>query len=134
IVYSAHTTGSPDAGRLIVPRPPALPHEISLVTTSRLVRTFLVALVFVLSAAAALAAASPAGAVTTKCGNAVLLDWYDNGRIDKLYPLNCYEEAIDGIPPDIRDYADAADVITRALQAALHNNLGTGGCDPSADG
>jgi hypothetical protein len=103
------------------------------VTTSRLVRTFLVTLVLVLSTAAALAAASPAGAVT-KCGKAVLADWFDNGRIDKLYPLNCYEEAIDGIPPDLRDYADAEDVITRALQAALHGNLGVGSCDPSADG
>ena len=102
-------------------------------TTSRLVRTFLVTLVLVLSAAAALGAASPAGAVT-KCGKAVLADWFDNGRIDKLYPLNCYEEAIDGIPPDLRDYADAEDVITRALQAALHGDLGAGSCDPSADG
>ena len=28
----------------------------------------------------------------------VLNDWYDNGRIDRLYPLHCYEEAIDAHP------------------------------------
>ena len=53
----------------------------------------------------------------------MLADWFDNGRIDRLYPLNCYEEAIDAIPDDLRDYADAEDVITRALQAALRGEL-----------
>ncbi len=47
----------------------------------------------------------------------MLADWFDNGRIDRLYPLNCYEEAIDAIPADLRDYADAEEIITRALQA-----------------
>ena len=94
---------------------------------------FLVALVLVLSAVASLSFASAAGAAT-KCGQKVLADWYDNGRIDKLYPLNCYEEAIDAIPDDIGPYVDAEDVITRALQGAMRNELGPAGCDPSADG
>jgi len=89
------------------------------------------ALVVLVLGVLALGAASPAGAATP-CGKKVLGDWFDNGRIDRLYPLNCYEEAIDAIPPDIRDYADAQDVITRALQAALHNKLAPGGADPSA--
>jgi hypothetical protein len=92
-----------------------------------------VALVAALCAFAALSVASTAGAAT-KCGQQVLADWYDNGRIDKLYPLNCYEEAIDAIPDDIGPYVDAEEVITRALQGALRGNLATGGCDPSADG
>ncbi len=83
-----------------------------------------------LSAFAALASAPPASAATA-CGKKVLADWFDNGRIDRLYPLNCYEEAIDAIPDDLRDYADAEDVITRALQAALNGNLTTGGEDPT---
>ena len=102
-------------------------------TTDRSLRTFFVALVLVLSAVASLSFASAAGA-TTKCGQQVLADWYDNGRIDKLYPLNCYEEAIDGIPNDIGPYVDAEEVITRALQSALHGDLDEGGCDPTADG
>jgi len=103
------------------------------VTTDRSLRTFLVALVLVLGAVASLSFASAAGA-TTKCGQQVLADWYDNGRIDKLYPLNCYEEAIDGIPDDIGPYVDAEEVITRALQGALRDDLVEGGCDPSTDG
>ena len=102
-------------------------------TTDRSLRTFVVAVVLVLSAVASLSVASTASA-TTKCGQQVLADWYDNGRIDKLYPLNCYEEAIDGIPDDIGPYVDAEEVITRALQGALHGEVVQGGCDPSADG
>jgi hypothetical protein len=103
------------------------------VTTPRSLRTCFAALVLVLCAAAALSFAGTAGAAT-KCGKQVLADWYDNGRIDKIYPLNCYEEARDAIPKDIGPYVDAEDVITRALQSALRGNLDAGGCDPSADG
>jgi hypothetical protein len=92
-----------------------------------------VALVAALSAFAALSLAGTAAAAT-KCGEQVLADWYDNGRIDKIYPLNCYEEARDAIPKDIGPYVDAEEVITRALQSALRGNLDPGGCDPSADG
>ncbi len=99
-------------------------------TSPRLLRTFVAVLALAVSGFAALSTASPAGAATP-CGKKVLADWFDNGRIDRLYPLNCYEEAIDAIPDDLRDYADAEDVITRALQAALNGNLAPGGADPS---
>jgi hypothetical protein len=89
-----------------------------------------VAAVLALIAVAALSTAAPASAATA-CGKKVLADWFDNGRIDRLYPLNCYEEAIDAIPDDLRDYADAEDVITRALQAALRGELAPGGRDPT---
>jgi len=49
----------------------------------------------------------------------VLRDWSNNGRVDRVYPLPCYEEAIAGLPADLRDYTDAEDVITRALTTAL---------------
>jgi hypothetical protein len=114
---------------------PASPREISIVTTARTIRTLVAMLLLASSAVAALSFAGSASASpATKCGQQVLTDWYDNGRIDKLYPLNCYEEAIDEIPSDIGPYVDAEDVITRALQGALHGNLYKGGCDPSADG
>ena len=99
-------------------------------TTQRLLRTFVAVLALAVSGFAALATATPAGAAT-ECGKKVLADWFDNGRIDRLYPLNCYEEAIDAIPDDLRDYADAEDVITRALQAALRGELAPGGADPT---
>jgi len=98
--------------------------------TTPLLRTFIALVALALSVVAVLTTASPAAAATP-CGKKVLADWFDNGRIDRLYPLNCYEEAIDAIPDDLRDYADAEDVITRALQAALNGNLAPGGADPT---
>jgi hypothetical protein len=101
--------------------------------TTRLARTVLVLVVGTLVAlAASLAFAAPAGAITP-CGKRVLDDWWADGRVDRLYPLHCYEEAIDSIPADIRDYSDAEAVISRALQAAVGGNLATGGKDPSPD-
>lgn len=78
-----------------------------------------------------LAALPATSAAATPCGEKVLADWFDNGRIDRIYPLHCYEEAIDAIPEDLRDYADAEDVITRALQAAINGDLTQGGIDPT---
>ena len=88
-------------------------------------------LVLLVIALAALTVTGTASAKGTKCGEQIVADWFDNGRIDRLYPLHCYEEAIDAIPKDIRDYADAADVINRALQAALNGKLDQGGPDPT---
>jgi hypothetical protein len=89
-----------------------------------------VLLVVLASTFAALTVAGPAGAATP-CGNKVLADWFDNGRIDRLYPLHCYEDAIDAIPDDLTDYSDAEEVISRALQSALRGQLAPGGPDPS---
>ena len=85
---------------------------------------FALAVVALLAAGASQAAAKKSSG--TPCWKLVVNDWFDNGRIDRLYPLHCYEEAIDAIPKDIRDYADAADVINRALQAALNGHLDPG--------
>lgn len=73
----------------------------------------------------------PATAMATVCGDKVLADWFDNGRIDRLYDLHCYEEAIDAIPADLRDYANAEEIISRALQAAVGGDLDVGGPDPT---
>ncbi len=97
------------------------------------------ALAALLTLAAAIAVAlslsgSAAAATATPCGKKILADWYDNGRIDRLYPLHCYEEAVDAIPADIADYVDARDVIERALQAAVGGHLAPGGTDPTPNG
>ena len=128
--FTLHTPPAHPASEDSLARASVRPHEISFVTTPRLLRTFVAVLALAVSGFAALSTASPAAAATP-CGKKVLADWFDNGRIDRLYPLNCYEEAIDAIPDDLRDYADAEDVITRALQAALSGNLAPGGVDPT---
>jgi len=65
---------------------------------------------------AAVAASSSAGAAPPLCGTAILDDWLDNDRIDRIYDLACYEAAIDAIPEDIRIYTNAEEVIRRAFQ------------------
>jgi hypothetical protein len=69
-------------------------------------------------AAAALAGAPAAGAAT--CGTAVLKDWAD-GKLDRAYPVNCYQDALDAMPEDMRSYTSASDDIKRALLARLRN-------------
>lgn len=84
-------------------------------------------------AATLVALALPATAMATPCGDKVLADWFDNGRIDRLYDLHCYEDAIDAIPSDLRDYANAEEIISRALQQAVNGKLDPGGPDPSPE-
>jgi hypothetical protein len=80
------------------------------------VRTALRALLLIAAFAAVLAVAGPAGAAKS-CGRAVIDDWYEDGRVDGTYALHCYDEAIDNLPRDVRDYSSAKEDIQRALQA-----------------
>jgi hypothetical protein len=73
----------------------------------------LAALALSVSAAPASARKGPA------CWAAVINDWYDNGRMDHDYPVACYQQALQHLPPDVREYADAQDVIGRALTLAI---------------
>ena len=98
--------------------------------TDRTLRA-LSALIAVLASAFVALSLTGTAAAATPCGKKVLADWFDNGRIDRLYPPHCYEEAIDAIPPDIGPYSDAEDVITRALQSSLRGKLAPGGRDPT---
>jgi len=65
-------------------------------------------------------ATAPAGAAES-CGRQVIDDWYDDGRVDGTYDLHCYDDAIEILPRDVRDYSSAKDDIQRALQAKLRN-------------
>jgi hypothetical protein len=60
---------------------------------------------------------APAAAAQS-CARKVIDDWWD-GRIDGTYALHCYDDAIEILPRDVRDYSSAEDDIKRALQAAL---------------
>lgn len=83
---------------------------------TRLPRLLLVA---VLAALALSVSAAPASAKGPACWARVISDWYDNGRMDHDYPVACYQQALQHLPQDIREYADAQDVIGRALTAAI---------------
>ena len=77
-------------------------------------RIALRALVLVAALGAMLAVAAPAAAAKS-CGRQVIDDWYDNGRVDGTYALHCYDDAIDNLPRDVRDYSSAKEDIQRAL-------------------
>ncbi len=46
-------------------------------------------------------------------------DWYADGRVDGTYALHCYDDAIEALPRDVRDYSSAKEDIERAMQAAM---------------
>lgn len=84
--------------------------------------------------AAALVAVSfvPPAPGATACANRILHDWSEDGQVASKYSLPCYEEAIDALPSDLRDYTNAEDVITRALTSAVRANGSGGGPNGSA--
>jgi hypothetical protein len=65
-----------------------------------------------------LAVAGPAAAASKTCADDVIADWYGDGRVDKVFPLHCYQEAIRSLPVDVLDYSNAKQDILRALAFA----------------
>jgi hypothetical protein len=70
-------------------------------------------------------------AKTPSCADQVIADWYDDGRVGKIYPLHCYREAIAKLPPDVLDYSNAKEEIGRALAFAKQGKPDPGGTDPT---
>ena len=97
---------------------------------TRLPRLLLVAGLAVL----ALTVSAAPAAAKTPCWSRVINDWYDNGRIDHDYPVACYQAALKHLPPDVQEYADAQDVIKRAMTAAILKNSQNGGGGSSNGG
>jgi len=64
--------------------------------------------------------AAPASAAKP-CGETLVNDWFDDGKVDRVYPKHCYSEAIAGLPRDIHTYSNAADDIRAAMLAAYRN-------------
>ena len=70
-----------------------------------------------------LVAATSASAASPPCAQAILAEWLDKNEVENVYPLGCYQAAIDAIPQDLEDYTNAADVIARAFQRAAGRRL-----------
>src|SRR5262249_27540535 len=86
---------------------------------------------------AALSVAGPAAAAKKSCGDAVVADWYGDGRVDKVFPLHCYQEAIRSLPVDVLDYSNAKEDILRALAFARKGEKdpgASGGSQPTGNG
>lgn len=76
------------------------------------------AVVLLTSIAAVLATSAPASA-RANCGTRLLHDWSADGRIDRVYPVRCYQIALANMPEDVRIYSSAESDIQRALQARV---------------
>jgi hypothetical protein len=66
-------------------------------------------------------AASGTAAAKSSCATRLIADWQD-GRIDRTYPVPCYREALASLPEDVRVYSTATSDITRALHARLSSS------------
>lgn len=66
----------------------------------------------------ALLAVPDDAAAAPKCAKLVVADWYGDGRVDRVYPLHCYSDAIRSLPVDVLDYSNAKEDILRALSFA----------------
>lgn len=97
-------------------------------------RNALRALALLLAFAAVLVVVAPAAAAKS-CGRQVIDDWYDDGRVDGTYALHCYDDAIEALPRDVRDYSSAANDIKRALQNRMRGEPAPPATtDPSPNG
>jgi hypothetical protein len=87
-----------------------------------------------LASAATVAALSMGGTAMAAqpCWQQLINDWYD-GRIDRVYPVDCYRQALIHMPEDVAQYSSMRDDISRALQAAIAAG-GGGGTSGSSGG
>jgi hypothetical protein len=76
-------------------------------------------LVLAALAAMAVLALGAGPAFSANCGRQIIDDWFKDGRVDKIYALHCYDDALEQLPNDVRTYSDAPQAIKRALQQAL---------------
>lgn len=99
--------------------------------TVRLLCAAALGVLVLLAAGAGTAIAAPSAALnpSSGCDLAVINDWADNNRVDKIYAIPCYTQAIQRLSsyPDLEGYSSAADDIHDALLAALRQDRGGGG-------
>ena len=61
------------------------------------------------------------------CWKQLVNDYWTDERVDRLYPISCYREAMEHLPPDVVNYSDARDEIRRALLSAIREQRDRGG-------
>jgi hypothetical protein len=94
--------------------------RVDLVPDTHLRRIPLLAALLALAALTVLASAPVANAKTCsdKVIDQIVADWYKDGRVDQVYALPCYKEAIRSLPVDVLVYSNAEEDILRALAYA----------------
>ena len=69
----------------------------------------------------------PATASAAECWKELVNDYWADNRVDKIYPISCYREAMEHLPRDVQEYSDAQDDLRRALLAAIRDQRTNGG-------
>ena len=95
-------------------------------------RSIQITLIALATAAAALVATGSAVA-KEPCWQTLINDWYD-GRIDNVYPVACYRDALEHQPEDVAQYSSLGDDINRALALVIAGKSSGGGSGNSGAG
>ena len=108
--------------------------------THRTFRHTLVMLAFAGVVAVALGAGSATAATGqtrttqgTPCWKVLINDWYD-GRIDGIYAIYCYRDALKHLPADVDTYSSARDDIRQALEKRIAQGAGGGAAGGGSSG
>jgi hypothetical protein len=95
-------------------------------------RSIQITLIALATAVVALVATGSAAA-KEPCWQTLINDWYD-GRIDNVYPVSCYRDALEHQPEDVAQYSSLGDDINRALAYAIAHKSSGGGSGSSGNG
>lgn len=97
--------------------------------TTILVAALLAAVAATFATPAAQASPAALQQATSHCWLDVINDWLDNNRVDDVYAVPCYTQAIQQLSarPDVTGYSSAIDDIHRALLAAIRQDRNDGG-------
>jgi hypothetical protein len=81
-------------------------------------------LILIVAIAAAAGSVGVGTARASTCSEALIHDWYVDGRVDQTYAVHCYREALKNIPEDQIVYGSLRDDLTRALLAVTRDKGG----------
>jgi hypothetical protein len=81
-------------------------------------------LILIVAVAAAAGSVGVGTAQASTCSDALIRDWYVDGRVDQTYAVHCYREALKNIPEDQLVYGSLREDLTRALLAVTRDKGG----------
>jgi hypothetical protein len=61
------------------------------------------------------------------CWKDLVDDYWADFRVDKVYPVSCYRDAMESLPRDVDEYSDAQDDLRRALLDAIRDQRNNSG-------
>ena len=67
------------------------------------------------------------------CWKDLVDDYWADFRVDKVYPVSCYRDAMESLPRDVDEYSDAQDDLRRALLDAIRDQRQLGSFKPAPE-